>query len=142
MDFNELEAPVDVFLAVDRGVRRLDQRRLAHAARAPQQRVVGGQPAREAAGVLDQKIAHPVDAAQEREIDAVDARDGGERPALGAPDEGLRRLEIRRRRMRGREPLERVGDAAEEGGGTVGARRWHEEPGRFRREPRFAIDGR
>ena len=34
--------------AIDLGVRRLDQRRLAHAARAPQQGVVGGQAAGEA----------------------------------------------------------------------------------------------
>ena len=59
---------------VDRGVRRLDQRRLAHAARAPEQRVVGRQAAREALGVLDQNVAHPVDALEQRHLDAVDAR--------------------------------------------------------------------
>ena len=116
MDFDQLEAARDVLLAVDRGVRRLDQRRLAHAARAPQKRVVGGQRAGEAPGVLDQKVAHPVDAAQERDVDAVDARDGRQRAAVGAPDEGFRGVEIGRGRGRRREPLERVGDAGEKVG--------------------------
>ena len=116
MDFNELEAPGDVLLAIDRRMRRLDQRRLAHAARAPQQRIVGGQAAGEALGVLDQKIAHPVDPAQDRNVDAVDARNGRQRAAVGAPDEGLGRLEIGLRRGRGRVALKRLGDAAEEVG--------------------------
>jgi hypothetical protein len=98
MDLDQLEAPRDVCLAIDRGVRRLDQRRLAHAARAPQKRIVGGQPAGEALRVLDQKVAHPVDPAQNRKVDAVDPRDGRQRGAVGAPDKGLRRLEVRLRR--------------------------------------------
>ena len=79
-------------------MRRLDQRRLAHAARAPQQRIIGGQGAREPAGVFDQEVAHPVDAAQERDVDPVDPQDGRERAAVGAPDEGFRRVEIGRGR--------------------------------------------
>ena len=60
--------------ALTRGMRRLDQRRLAHAARAPEQRVVGRQAAREALGVLHQRVAHAVDALEQRHLDAVDAR--------------------------------------------------------------------
>ena len=73
VDLDQLEASGDGRLPVDRGMRGLDQRRLAHAARAPEQRVVGRQAVGEALGVLDQEIAHPVDAAQKRKIDAVDA---------------------------------------------------------------------
>ena len=120
MDLDQLEAAGDLALAVDRGVRRLDQRRLAHAARAPQKRIVGGQAAREALGVLDQKVAHPVDPAQERKVDPVDARDWRERARVGAPDEGLGRVEIGLRRGRGRERARarrRCG-----GGGRLGSR--------------------
>ena len=97
-------------------MRRLDQRRLAHAPRAPQKGIVGGQAAGEALGVLDQKIAHPIDSAQKRKIDAVDARDGGQCGAVGAPDEGLGRFEIGFRRDSGHRALERLGDAAEKVG--------------------------
>ncbi len=55
----------------------LDQRRFAHAARAPQQRIVGRQAAGEALGVLDQHVAHPVDALEQRHLDAVDPRRPG-----------------------------------------------------------------
>ena len=40
---------------------------------------------------------------------------GCERAAVGAPDERVRSVEIGRGRGGGREPVERVGDAAEEG---------------------------
>ena len=116
MDLDQFQAPGDLALSVDRGVRSLDQRRLAHAARAPEQRIVGGKGAREALGVLDQKVAHPVDPAQERDIDAVDVRNRREGARVGAPDEGLGRVEIGFVRGSGREAIERLGDAAEEVG--------------------------
>ena len=62
------------------------------------------------------EIAHPVDAAQQRDVDAVDARDRRERAAVGAPDEGVGGGEIGRGSRGGREPLQRVGDAGEEVG--------------------------
>ena len=100
--------------AVDRGVHRLDQRALAHAARAPQQHVVGRQPAREPPGVLQQDVAHPVDAAQAAPI----ATRLTSRPApagpVGVPDEGVGGRRDRRRRGGGREPLERLGDPVEQ----------------------------
>ena len=52
---------------VDAGMDRLDQRALAHAARAPEEHVVGRQAAREALGVLDQDVAHAVDALERRQ---------------------------------------------------------------------------
>ena len=57
--------------------------------------LLAGRPRAKRWRVLDQKVAHPVDPAQERKIDAVDARDRRQRAAIGAPDESLRRLEIR-----------------------------------------------
>ena len=116
MDLDQLEAAGDFAFAVDRGMGRLDQRRFAHTPRAPQKRIVGRQAASEALGVLDQKVAHPVDPAQERKVDAVDARDRRQRAAVGAPDEGLGRLEIGLRRGRRRGALKRFGDTAEEVG--------------------------
>jgi hypothetical protein len=41
----------------------LDQRRFAHAARAPQKNVVGGQAIGEAARIVEQDVADAVDAA-------------------------------------------------------------------------------
>src|SRR6202042_2171492 len=116
MDLDQLEASGHVALAIDRRMRRLDQRRLAHAPRAPQKRIVGGQATSEALGVLDQKIAHSIDSAQKRKVDAVDARDGGQRGAVGAPDEGLGRLEIGLRGGGGYGALKRLSDAAQKVG--------------------------
>ena len=73
---------------------RLDQRRLAHAARAPQQRVVGRQPAREALGVLDQHVAHAVDALEQRHLDAIDLGDRDEPPPVRMPGERVGGVEI------------------------------------------------
>ena len=122
MDLDQLEAAGDALLAVDRGMRRLDQRRLAHAARAPQQRIIGGQGAREAAGVFDQEVAHPVDAAQERDVDPVDAQNGRQRAAVGAPDERFRRVEIGRgrwRRARAAQARRRCGRGGRLGSGAA-----------------------
>ena len=41
--------------------------------------LLAGRRAGEALGVLDQKVAHPIDPAQERDVDAVDARNRRER---------------------------------------------------------------
>gem|GEM_PF-2592873 len=92
------------------GVDGLDEGGLAHAARAPQQGVVGGQAAGEALGVLRQHVAHAVDAAQKDEIDPVDLRNGVESGRGGMPDEGVRRIEIGRRRGGRSDSLEGVGD--------------------------------
>ena len=92
-------------------MRGFDQRRLAHAARAPQQRVVGRQARGEALGVLDQHVAHAVDALEQRHVDAVDARHRREPAPVGMPDEGIGGGEIGRGRRLRRQPLERGGDA-------------------------------
>ncbi len=74
MHFHELERVADLL-----GHRRMggfDQRGLAHAARAPQQHIVGGKAGGETIGVVEQNVAHMIDALDEREIDAVRPRDG------------------------------------------------------------------
>ena len=79
---------------VDLRMDRLDQGRLAHAAGAPEQGVVGRQAAGEALGVLDEDVAHPVDAAQQAHLDPVDLRHRRE-PAPGRmPHEGIGGREI------------------------------------------------
>ena len=94
MDLDELEiglglGAAEPQLAAHLGVRRLHQRRLAHAARAPQQRVVGGQAQGEAARVVEQLLGRAVDALEQAERLAVDVRHGQEAFGRGLPDEGL-----------------------------------------------------
>jgi hypothetical protein len=43
----------------------------------------------EALGILDQNVAHAVDAFEQAEIDAVDVSDRRQ-PSIGVPDEGVR----------------------------------------------------
>ncbi len=105
--------------SVDIGVRGLHQRGLAHAARAPKQRVVGGQAAGESRRVLEQRVAHPVDAAQQDDVDPVDLPDRLKRARTGVPNEGVRFGEIRRGRRRRGQTLQRIGDTGDEGGGIL-----------------------
>jgi hypothetical protein len=100
----------------------LDQRRLAHTARAPEQGIVCGKTAREAAGVLDQRVAHAVDAFEQRHLDPVDARDRREAAALRMPDERRRFREIRIGFGRGRKPLEGRSDPRQQFGTGLGLR--------------------
>ena len=65
------------------GVDGLDERTLAHAARAPEQRVVGRQAGRESLGVLGEDVAHPVDALQQRKFHAIHARHGNQPAGAG-----------------------------------------------------------
>ena len=114
------------------GVRRLDQRRLAHAARAPQQRVVGRQAAREALGVLDQEVAHPVDpAAEGRWSTRLTCATGASAPRSARQTKASAAAKSGVAAGGRREPLERVGDAAR--GGRLGfgaaARRTREVSG-------------
>jgi hypothetical protein len=91
------------------GMRGFHQRRFSHAARAPQQRIVGRQSAGEAFGILDQRVAHAIDALEQRHSDAVDVRHRRER-AVGLPDIGVGHAEVRRSRAGRRKPLQRVGN--------------------------------
>ena len=89
------DQPLEPGLAqrVDMGVHRLDQRRLAHAARAPEQRVVGAVAARELQRVGEEDVADVVDALEQRE--AAPAQ-----PSAPAPARRPRRPNDRRRPRR------------------------------------------
>ncbi len=102
---------------------RFHQRRLAHAAGAPEQCVVGGQALGKALGVFHQHVPDAVDAFEQRHLDAVDARNRS-KPAIGVPHEGISGAKIGQCRALRCQPLERGGDALEHvalAGGTRGA---------------------
>ena len=116
VDLDQLQPVGGLAVGIDAGMRSLHQRGLAHAARAPQQRIVGGQAVGEALGVLDQDVAHPVDALEQEEVDAADALDLGQ-PPVRVPDKGVGIIErfVRRggrrvRRKVGRNGLQRADD--------------------------------
>ena len=128
VNLDQLQAIGRLAIDIDAGMRRLDQRRLAHAARAPQQRVVGGISVGEAFGVLEQDVAHPVDALEQAEIDAVDARDRRQ-PPIRVPDEGIGAFQHIGARgfgrgggKAGRDGLQRARDSVRRV--MVGRRRW------------------
>jgi hypothetical protein len=133
MDFDQLERPVVLFVApmrsIDRGMNRLHQRRLPHAACAPEQRVVGGQSARESFGIFEQHIAYAIDALEQRHLDAIHSRDRNEPVPVGVPRERVRRGKLRRSRSRRRQPFERGRDALERAGGTRGFGRYPQARG-------------
>jgi hypothetical protein len=108
MDLDQLE----IIAAVDGRMHGLDQRRLAHAAGAPEQRIIGRQSAREPLRVLDQSVAHAIDALEQRHVDAIDVLDRREPTPLRMPHEGVGRGEIRRRRRARSEPFDRLGNAS------------------------------
>ena len=95
---------------VEPGVDRLDQRALAHAAGTPQQRVVGRQAVGEAARVLEQRLGHPLDAAQQVERHAGDPRHRPQPLAPRLPDEGVGCIEVDTQSGGGGGPLQRRGD--------------------------------
>ena len=98
---------------VDLGVHRLDQGTLAHAAGAPQERIVGRQAGGEAVRVVEQNVAHPVDSAQQGQRHPAHLGDRMQAVMLRLPDEGGRGLKVvDRGRCRG-QPLQRLGDAVE-----------------------------
>ena len=84
--------------------------------RAPQSStLLAGSPSAKRVGVFQQRIAHAIDAAEQRDIDAIDLRHRLQRAAVGVPDEGVGGADIRRRRRRRGEPLQRLADAGEPG---------------------------
>ncbi len=85
---------------VDGGVRGLDQRRLAHAARAPQQHVVGRVAVGETLRVVDQDVAHTVDALDQVDLDPIDPFDWCQHAGFGFPHEAVGGAEIGRGRRR------------------------------------------
>jgi hypothetical protein len=87
VDFHELEATE---LAVD----GLHQRALAHAACAPKERVVGGEPLGKAFSIGQKRVPHPVDPLEKLKRDAIDLLDREKASSLCLPDESVARPEI------------------------------------------------
>ena len=106
-------------LGIDLAVDRLDQRALAHAARPPEEGIVGRPSGREAAGVGEQDVAHAIDADQKRQRHVGDRRDRAQLLGRRFPDEGIGRVEVDRRQGRRRQALDR-GHETEEQPGEVG----------------------
>ena len=121
MDFDQLERSRSCIVAVDLRVDGLDQRGLAHAARAPEEGVVGRQTTGEAGRVLLQGVAGAIDALQEHHVDPVHVRNGREAGWGRVPDEGVGRREIGLFRRGRRKALEALGDALQKrGDGGIG----------------------
>ena len=95
-------------------VHRLDERALAHSSGTPQQGIVGRQAAGEAPRVVEQDVADPVDALEQRELQPIDLGHGLKPRAVGVPDKSIRQLKPRIVRPGGRETLQRFRDALEE----------------------------
>ena len=91
-------------LPIDMGMDSLDQRRLAHPARSPQQRIVGRQPFREPFRVVHQNVTYPVDAANEADVDTVHPVDGFQIAGIGCPDETVGGSEVASRYLARRKP--------------------------------------
>ncbi len=126
VDFDQLERSglaVACEGGIDAGMCGLHQRRLAHAAGAPEQRVVGGQALCKALGILHQHVPDAVDAFEQRHLDAVDARNRS-KPAIRVPHESISGAKVGQGRALRGQPFKRGGDALEQvalAGGT-GAR--------------------
>ena len=101
-------------LGVNRRMDRLDQRALAHAARAPEQGVVGGQAVGEALCIRMQGVALAFDTLQQFDVDAVDRRHRHQPVALGMPDEGIGGIDVVGARRLWREALQGVGDTVQQ----------------------------
>ena len=117
LDFDEDKAAGRV--TVDRRMGGFDQRAFSHAARTPEERVIGRQAFGEAVGVVHQQIADVIDAFEEAEIDP---RHGGHRiqhAACAAPDKGVGSTQISALGGRRRKPFQRLGDARKQGRQTL-----------------------
>ena len=114
VDLDELQQPGILAEArIDRGMGGLDQRRLAHAARAPQQRVVGGQAAAKRS-VFSIRMSRMRSMPLRSDMSTRLTRGtGASLRRIGIPDEGVGDGEIGRFRRLRREPLQRRRDALE-----------------------------
>ena len=97
-------------LAAYSRMHRLDEGTFPRTAGAPQKRVVGGKAAREADGVVVERIAHAVDALEQGERHAIDVCDRQKGLRLGLPDEGFSLVEVGLPRRQRRQPLQRPGN--------------------------------
>lgn len=121
MDLHQLDRRLSLGcdLGVHLGMACLHQRALAHAARAPQECIVGGQAAREAQRVVEKLIARAVDALQQANLHAADPRHRFEPLGISMPDEGVGGIEVRTGGARGSHALQGLRDAGKDGAEIV-----------------------
>ena len=122
VNFNQRQAPRLVLR--DIAMHRLDQGTLAGAARAPQQGIVRRQALCKPQGVFIQRIALPIDALQQFDVEPVHLGDGLQIGRIRVPDEGIGGTEIRHRRRRRRQSFETIGDPGQQPGNIVF---WHRQ---------------
>ena len=110
MHLDQHQTAVALVFGVERGMHRLDQRAFAHAARAPEQRIVGGQAPAETFGVGEQRVALAFHALEQGEVYAGDLGHGNQAALQRLPDIGIapagQAFAQRRRRL----PLQRLDD--------------------------------
>ena len=100
-------------LPIDGSVDALDERRFAHAACPPEQRIVGREALRKAQRVRKKRVPGAIDPAQQRDIDPVDAGNRDERGAPGGEDKGVGGAEVARFLLCAGDFLKRAGDPLE-----------------------------
>jgi hypothetical protein len=101
----------------------LDERGFAHAAGAPEKRVVGREALCEALRIAEENIASLVDAAQQPDIDPIDARNRDKRRGPSGENERVGGAEIAGRGCAS-EPLKRGGDPFQRLGGVIAGKLW------------------
>jgi hypothetical protein len=97
---------------VDLFMHRLDQAGLSHAARAPQQRIVGGQPLREMPRVGEQGVALVLHALEQAKIDMGNMRHRDQSALPRLPDKGIAIRQSLGDRGGG-EPFQRIRDPSQ-----------------------------
>jgi hypothetical protein len=109
---------------IDCCMRGFDERGFAHAAGAPEERIVGREALCEALRIAEKNIASLVDAAQQPDIDPIDARNRDKRRGPSGENERVGGAEIAGRGCAS-EPLKRGGDPFQRlGGGVIAGKLW------------------
>jgi hypothetical protein len=102
-----------------------DERGFAHAAGAPKERVVGREALCEALRIAEKRVPGLVDAAQQPDIDPIDARNRDKCRGPRGEDERLGGAEIAGPGLRAGEPLKRGCDPFQHlGGGVIVGKLW------------------
>ena len=89
-----LPVDLDQLQAREAAVNGLDQRALAHAACAPQERVIGGKAPGETLGIRQEHVAAAVDALEERQRHPIDRPDRQKGPGVRLENEGIGGLKV------------------------------------------------
>ena len=111
-------------IGIDLGMRRLDERGFAHAARAPEQRIIGGQALRKTLGI-SLKISRTRSMPRKSpDLDPAHMRHGLKQLARRMPDESIGGGEGWRLGLARRQSFERDGDPLHSSCHILNCRRW------------------